>query len=130
MEEFKKTVNPEFFNRLDAAIVFHTLTREQNKKILELVLNQLNQRLAVKEMTLKLLDKAKDFLLEHGFEKNLGARPLKRAIQKYIEDPMAISMLESHFGRGTKVLVDWTGVDGDHLTFTYEKEIVVEGEKT
>ena len=118
MDEFKKTVTPEFFNRLDAIIVFRILTREENKKILDIVLDQVNKRLASKGLSLILSERSRDFLLDHGFDKNLGARPLKRAIQKYVEDPLATELLQGRFTEGHKIYVD---AESDHLTFQLEE---------
>ncbi len=119
MDEFKKTVNPEFFNRLDEVIVFHSLSKEHNKKILDLVLAEVNERLKNKNIVFELTEPAKDFLLEHGFDKNLGARPIRRAIQRYIEVPLSMDMLKNRFGEGSKILVD---AEKDQLTFNEAKE--------
>src|SRR4051812_44036327 len=115
-EELKNVFNPEFLNRLDDTIVFHPLTREHIAQIVSILLKDVRRRLAEEELTLKLTDAATDFLVKHGYEEQYGARPLKRAIQKYIEDPLSEKILVGEFTRGDELEVDVTSA-GDALEF-------------
>src|SRR5678809_716348 len=92
-DELKNVFNPEFLNRLDDVIVFHPLTREHISQIVSVLLKDVRKRLAEEELTLKLTDQATDFLVKHGYDEQYGARPLKRAIQKFIEDPLSEKIL-------------------------------------
>src|SRR5205085_965035 len=105
-EEVQRTFNPEFLNRLDDVIVFHPLTREHIALIVSVVLKELMVRLTEEELTLKLTDAATDFLVKHGYDEHYGARPLKRAIQRYIEDPLSEKILLGEFSRGDEIEVD------------------------
>src|SRR5439155_13472872 len=105
-EELKQVFNPEFLNRLDDTIVFHPLSREHIAQIVSIVLKDVRRRLAEEELTLKLTDAATDFLVKHGYEEQYGARPLKRAIQKFIEDPLSEKILVGEFARGDELEVD------------------------
>jgi ATP-dependent Clp protease ATP-binding subunit ClpC len=125
-EEIEKTFNPEFLNRLDEVIVFHPLDREQIKQIVDILARDIVKRLQERDLTVELSDEAKGFLADKGFNEKFGARPLKRAIQRYLEDPLSESILEGAFDRGTVIRIQ---VDGDALRFTSalrEKETVGE----
>jgi len=115
-DEIQKVFNPEFLNRLDDTIVFHPLSREHIGQIVRIVLNEVTTRLAEEELTLRLTDPATDFLVNHGYDEHYGARPLKRAIQRYIEDPLSEKILLGEFSRGDEIEVD-TAPDGDRLQF-------------
>jgi ATP-dependent Clp protease ATP-binding subunit ClpC len=115
-EEVQRTFNPEFLNRLDDVIVFHPLTREHIALIVSVVLKELMVRLTEEELTLKLTDAATDFLVKHGYDEHYGARPLKRAIQRYIEDPLSEKILLGEFSRGDEIEVD-AAPDGERLQF-------------
>jgi ATP-dependent Clp protease ATP-binding subunit ClpC len=115
-EEIQRTFNPEFLNRLDDVIVFHPLTREHIGRIVGVVLKELTGRLREEELTLRLTDAATDFLVRHGYDEHYGARPLKRAIQRYVEDPLSERILLGDFGRGDEIEVD-VAPDGDRLQF-------------
>jgi ATP-dependent Clp protease ATP-binding subunit ClpB len=97
---------PEFINRIDEVVVFHPLEREQIRKIADIQLDYLRKRLAERDLTLKITDKALDKISNTGFDPVYGARPLKRAIQNYIENPLAKEILEGKYGPGDTVLVD------------------------
>ena len=105
VEEINRAFNPEFINRLDDIIVFHPLSREQIAKIVENLLADVQERLVDEQLTLKLTDDAIDFLIEHGYDEKYGARPIKRAIQKYLEDPLSEKILLSEFSAGDEVAV-------------------------
>jgi ATP-dependent Clp protease ATP-binding subunit ClpC len=115
-EEVQRTFNPEFLNRLDDVIVFHPLTREHIGRIVGVVLREVTGRLAEEELTLRLTDAATDFLVRHGYDEHYGARPLKRAIQRYVEDPLSEKILQGEFGRGDEIEVD-AAAEGDKLSF-------------
>ncbi|MFI5207135.1 MAG: ATP-dependent Clp protease ATP-binding subunit [Gemmatimonadales bacterium] len=115
-EEINRTFNPEFLNRLDEVIVFHPLSREHIQKIVAIVLVELTSRLVEEELTLKLTESASDFLVNHGYDEHFGARPLKRAIQRYIEDPLSEKILVGDFAKGDEIEVD-TASDGERLQF-------------
>ena len=115
-EELQHVFNPEFLNRLDDTIIFHPLEREHIAKIVAIVLRDVGKRLADEELTLKLTDGAVDFLVTHGFDISYGARPLKRAIQRYIEDPLSEKILLAEFSRGDEIDVE-VAASGDKLEF-------------
>ena len=115
-DELKNVFNPEFLNRLDDVIVFHPLNREHISQIVSVLLKDVRKRLSEEELTLKLTDPATDFLVKHGYDEQYGARPLKRAIQKFIEDPLSEKILMGDFSRGDEIEVD-VAPDGDRLDF-------------
>jgi len=117
MEEVKKAFNPEFLNRLDDIIVFHPLTREDSRQILDLMLARVSKKLAAQALTVSLTDEAKGFLVEKGFDPNYGARPLQRSIQRLLEDPLAEDILSKKVAPGTSIFVDVAG-DGQKLVFS------------
>jgi len=115
-EELNHTFNPEFLNRLDDVIVFHPLSREHITKIVTILLKDVQKRLGDEELTLKLSDAATEFLVKNGFDEKYGARPLKRAIQKWIEDPLSEKILLAEFSKGDEIDVD-VAPDGEKLEF-------------
>lgn len=102
----KKTFAPEFLNRIDDIIVFNPLRKEDIAKIIDIELEKLYSRLTEMGYELELTKAAKEFITDKGFDKDFGARPLKRAIQKYIEDPMAEEIINSEISEGDKLLLD------------------------
>ncbi|HVX41527.1 MAG TPA: ATP-dependent Clp protease ATP-binding subunit [Gemmatimonadaceae bacterium] len=115
-DELKNVFNPEFLNRLDDTIVFHPLNREHISQIVDVLLKDVRKRLSEEELTLKLSDAATDFLVKHGYDEQYGARPLKRSIQKFIEDPLSEKILMGEFSRGDEIEVD-VAQDGERLEF-------------
>jgi len=115
-DEINKTFNPEFLNRLDDVIVFHPLTREHISQIVAILLKDVQKRLGEEELTLRLTPAATDFLVERGYDEHYGARPLKRAIQKYVEDPLSEKILVGEFARGDEIEVD-VAPDKERLAF-------------
>ena len=115
-DELKIVFNPEFLNRLDDTIVFHPLTREHIAQIVGVLLKDVRKRLSEEDLTLKLTDAATDFLVKHGYDENYGARPLKRAIQRFIEDPLSEKILVGEFSRGDELEVA-VSADGERLDF-------------
>src|SRR3712207_523266 len=106
MGELKKVFRPEFLNRIDDVIVFHKLQKDEIKQIVELLLRRIRESMAERELQLELAEDAKDFLVEKGWDPAMGARPLRRAIQRYIEDPLADFVLRSELEPGATVLVE------------------------
>jgi ATP-dependent Clp protease ATP-binding subunit ClpB len=113
-EMLRANFRPEFLNRVDEIIIFHALTKEEIEKIVEIQLAGLQRRLGARKLSIELTTVARAFLAEKGWDPVYGARPLKRAIQKNILDPLAMRVLQGEFADGDTVLVDR---DGDHLTF-------------
>ena len=97
---------PEFLNRVDDIIIFQPLGKEQLVKIIELRLEDVRRLLAERKISLELTDAAKDLLFTEGFDPNFGARPLKRAIQKMVQDPLALKILDGEVLHGDHVVVD------------------------
>ncbi|HOY27036.1 MAG TPA: AAA family ATPase, partial [Mesotoga sp.] len=119
LEEVKKTFRPEFLNRLDEIVVFHQLTKEQIKVIIDILMRDMRKRLKDKHLELVLTDKAQDFLVEEGFNPVYGARPLKRAIQKYVEDPLSEELLRGRFHEGDMITIE---LKNKLLVFTRKKD--------
>jgi ATP-dependent Clp protease ATP-binding subunit ClpC len=105
-EEVERAFNPEFLNRVDDTIVFHTLTEEEIGKIVHILLKEVRERLKEGELGLRLTDSAIQFLVEKGFDVKFGARPLRRAIQRYLEDPLSEKILLAEFAAGDEIEVD------------------------
>ena len=116
LEEVKKVFNPEFLNRVDELLVFHRLSHEELRLIVDVEVQQVIERLVEKEIELVLTEDTKNFLVEKGSDEEYGARPLRRAIQQYIEDPLSEKLLEGMFETGSRIEVH--PVDGkDELEF-------------
>jgi ATP-dependent Clp protease ATP-binding subunit ClpC len=113
-DELKRAFNPEFLNRVDDVIVFHPLTRAHMDQIVQILLGQLTDRLRAQDMTIDVSREAVEFLIAKGFDPALGARPLKRALQRYLEDPLSEAILKGALKGGRTVRVT---VAGDELTF-------------
>src|SRR5437870_8370194 len=111
---------PEFLNRVDDIIIFRPLGREQLVKIIELRLEDVRRLLADRKISIELTDAAKDLLFSEGFDPNFGARPLKRAIQKVIQDRLALKILDGEVLQGDHVVVD---AKGGKITFTVSKRV-------
>ena len=109
MGELKKVFRPEFLNRIDDVIVFHKLQKEEIKQIVELLLLRIRESMAERELQLELTEGAKDLLVDKGWDPSMGARPLRRAIQRYIEDPLADFVLREQLTPGATVVVDPDG---------------------
>jgi len=105
LEEVKRTFKPEFLNRLDDIIVFRPLTKEDLEKIVDIEIGFVSERLKEQKIELELTKEAKDFLIEKGFDPIFGARPLKRTIQRYIEDPLAQEIIAKRFKEGSRIKV-------------------------
>jgi ATP-dependent Clp protease ATP-binding subunit ClpC len=120
MGELKKVFRPEFLNRIDEVIVFHKLQKEEITQIVELLLRRIRESMAERDLSLNLSEDAKDFLVEKGFDPAMGARPLRRAIQRYIEDPLADFVLRAELMPGGTVMVDKAaeGDEGPEVTLS------------
>jgi ATP-dependent Clp protease ATP-binding subunit ClpB len=105
-EALRDTFRPEFLNRIDEIVEFHALSREQLGSIVELQLARLRDRLVERGLSLELTDEAKETIAEAGWDPTYGARPLKRAIQRLVENPLALRLLEGEFDEGDTVRVD------------------------
>ena len=133
-DELKKHFRPEFLNRIDEIVVFHQLTREQIVEMVELLVGRVEKALAAKDMGIEITDKAKALLAQRGFDPVLGARPLRRTIQREVEDAMSEKILFGELGAGEIVTVDvegWDGeskdTDGASFTFTPRPKPLPEG---
>jgi ATP-dependent Clp protease ATP-binding subunit ClpB len=113
-EALQASFKPEFLNRIDEIIIFHNLTQEQIGDIVDIQMKRLELRLAEMNMELVLSDEARTFLAEKGFDQIYGARPLRRAIQRYIENPLSMEILQGSISEGTKLRAD---VEGDRIVF-------------
>jgi ATP-dependent Clp protease ATP-binding subunit ClpC len=120
----RKAFSPEFLNRLDDVIVFNSLDRQHLHQIIDLVLKSVFNRITNLGFQIELTEKAKDFLSEKGYDPQYGARPLHRAIQKYLEDPIAEEILKGEFKEGDIIEVDYSG-EGENLSFKVKTEEAV-----
>jgi ATP-dependent Clp protease ATP-binding subunit ClpB len=107
MAEMRHHFRPEFLNRVDDIITFHSLSQEDLVRIVEIQLGHLRHLLAERKLTLELTEAAKQHLAEAGYDPTFGARPLKRAIQRELQDPLALALLEGRFGEGDTIRVDF-----------------------
>ena len=123
LAELKRTFRPEFLNRVDGVMVFKALTREEIKQIVDLELNKVRERLEEQQIELEVSDAAKEHLAQEGYDTNFGARPLKRVIQRLVEDPLSEGLLAGEFQEGDTVLADLE--DGEVKLHVVEK--VAEG---
>jgi ATP-dependent Clp protease ATP-binding subunit ClpB len=115
-ESLKNFFRPEFLNRIDETIVFHMLTKDQLKAIVEIQLGDMTRRLKEKKYDIELTDEAKSLVMEEGFDPAFGARPLKRVIQQRIENPLAANIIQGNFGEGDRIKIS-----ADQHKFTFEK---------
>jgi ATP-dependent Clp protease ATP-binding subunit ClpB len=121
--DLEATFRPEFLNRIDEIVAFQSLSQEQLAEIVELQVAGLRRRLAERRIDLELTDGAKRLLVEHGFDPAYGARPLKRTVQREVENPLAMKVLSGEIGEGDTVLVD---VEGDEITLGVRRQVTEE----
>jgi ATP-dependent Clp protease ATP-binding subunit ClpC len=114
LEQVKKTFKPEFLNRVDDIIVFHPLTKDDLFNIIDIEVGEVKKRMSEQNIAIELTKEAKQFLIEKGFDPVFGARPLKRTIQRFLEDPLAEEMISGKFKKGAKVKIK---AKVDHLEF-------------
>jgi ATP-dependent Clp protease ATP-binding subunit ClpB len=115
-EALRAHFKPEFLNRIDETIVFHQLDRAHFHRIVDIQLERVKALLVERRIQLEVTDEAKDLLAERGYDPHYGARPLKRVIQRMLQDPLAMKILEGEFPEGSKVRVD-ARVSGEALEF-------------
>ncbi len=120
-DALRRHFRPEFLNRIDEIIIFHTLTLEQVKEIVDLQMKEIADRLGEHEIKIELTDTARSWLAEEGYDPPFGARPLRRTLQKYVESPLSVKLLSGEFKSGDTVIVDYNKEVG--LTFT-KKEVL------
>ena len=111
MAEVRKTFRPEFINRIDDIIVFHELNEEQLAKVVDLLIKDLQKRLEDRKLTVKISDAARSWIVKAGYDPAFGARPMRRAIEQYVESPLANLLLKGEFKEGDTILVD-SGIEG------------------
>ncbi|MCL4860581.1 MAG: AAA family ATPase, partial [Caldilineaceae bacterium] len=114
-EVLRTHFRPEFLNRVDEIVIFHALQRGQLKSIIEIQLGRLRTLLKERGITMELTDKAKELIVQEGYDPAFGARPLKRVLQHKVADPLALQLLEGRIESGDHILVD---AIGNELTFT------------
>jgi ATP-dependent Clp protease ATP-binding subunit ClpC len=115
MEVIEKAFRPEFLNRLDDVIVFKHLNKEDLKQVIDLELSKVRERLLERGLKLELTDAAKEFIIRKGSNTDYGARPLRRAVENYIEDPLAEELLKGEFQGTDRILVDGIRDDNDKV---------------
>lgn len=113
-ESLKRTFRPEFLNRIDEIIVFHALTREQVRQIIDLQMRDIQSRLQEQNITVELSPAAKDWIAEKGYDPQYGARPLRRTLQRHVESPLSVKLLRGEIAAGEHVVVD---LEGDNIVF-------------
>ncbi len=118
LEEVKRTFRPEFVNRIDEVVVFHKLTKKHVEDIIDILLKDIRKRLSERQIVLELSDEVKEFLVSAGYDETYGARPLKRAIQKYIEDPLAEELIRGSIENDSVVVAE---IENEKIVF--EKKI-------
>jgi ATP-dependent Clp protease ATP-binding subunit ClpC len=124
MEEAKRVFKPEFLNRLDDLIVFHTLTKPDLVRIVDLEVQKVTARVRTKDIHLTLDQSAHEFLIEKGYDPAYGARPMRRAVERYLEDPLAEEILRGNIKQGDIVEVS---SEGGKLTFRAPAEPAAAG---
>jgi len=124
MDALRAHFRPEFINRVDDIIIFHALTREQMRTIIDIQLRGLVKRLEDRKIHVELTGKAKDVIIEEGYDPTYGARPLKRTIQRRVLDPLAMRVLQGEFREGDRVVID---ASAGELSFTKAEQDTLVG---
>ncbi|MDH4300211.1 MAG: ATP-dependent Clp protease ATP-binding subunit, partial [Dehalococcoidia bacterium] len=114
----KRTFRPELLNRIDDVIIFHPLTEEHLRSIVDLLIREVERRLAERKIKLDVNEEAKAWLVQKGYDPIYGARPLRRAIQRYVENPISTKILQGEFKEGDTVAI---GLQEDNLSFAARK---------
>jgi ATP-dependent Clp protease ATP-binding subunit ClpC len=120
MDEAKKTFKPEFLNRLTEIVIFRPLAKESMRSIVDLELGKLSDRLLEKKLKIRISDEVKEFLIEKGYDKKLGARPLRRAVEKYLEDRLAEELLAGNLRKSKPIQVLLDEDEEDQINFVQE----------
>ncbi|PKC50508.1 negative regulator of genetic competence ClpC/MecB, partial [Rhizophagus irregularis] len=120
LEELKKAFRPEFLNRIDEMIVFHSLEKDELKEIISLMATSLTKRLKEQDIELELTDAALEKIAQEGYDPQYGARPLRRSLQKHVEDRLSEELLKGNVSKGQQVIFDY--VDGEFVI--RQKDIV------
>jgi len=121
MAALKENFRPEFLNRIDEIIIFNYLGKPEIKKIVDLELEKVAERLKSKKIEIQATESAKEFLAERGFDQNLGARPLKRVIQKQVLDPLSLKIVSGEVKEGERVMVD---LEEGKIKFLTPKDLI------
>jgi ATP-dependent Clp protease ATP-binding subunit ClpC len=119
MSELKRFFRPEFLNRVDEIVVFHSLTREEINSIFDIMFEEVSERLEERKIHLEITPKAKAYLIDKGYDVKFGARPMRRVIQKEIEDQLSMEILKNRFKEGDTITV---GIKGDKINFRLKKK--------
>jgi len=120
-DTLRDSFRPEFLNRIDEIVIFNYLRKEQIKNIVDLELSKVEKRLAAKEIKIDISEKAKELLVKEGFDPNLGARPLKRVIQRLILDPLSIKIVTGEISAGSRILID---ANKDKIIFEIPRQML------
>jgi ATP-dependent Clp protease ATP-binding subunit ClpC len=126
--ELKRMFNPEFLNRVDEIVVFHSLTREHLRLILEVMVQEIQKQLTEQKIGLEVTKEAREMLIEQGYDEKYGARPLRRTLQKMVEDPLSVDILKGRFKAGATVVVDCK--DGKTVVFRPKRARAPDNKKT
>ena len=118
--DLEHTFRPEFLNRVDEIIIFHPLSREHVRRIVDLQMREIEERLSGQGLSITLTEPARDWLAQKGYDVNLGARPLRRTLQREVESPLALRLLKGEFKSGDTVHVD---VSGEQMVFVREPNL-------
>ena len=121
MDEAKKSFKPEFLNRLTEIVIFRPLAKESMSSIVDLELEKVSNRLKDKKLKIEVSDEAKEFLIEKGYDEKLGARPLRRAVEKYLEDTLAEELLSGNLRKNKPITVVLSDDDEKGLCFEQKK---------
>jgi len=130
LEQVKNLFNPEFLNRVDELVVFRHLNRKDMLKIIDIVIEEMLQKVANRNINIELTKGAKEFIAEHAFDPVYGARPLKRTIQKFVEDPIAEELLKGNFSDNSSIRVKKKGEDLEFIEVGKENKSIDTDEST
>jgi ATP-dependent Clp protease ATP-binding subunit ClpC len=119
MGEVKRAFNPEFINRIDEIVVFHNLDKTHLAQIFDLMVKEISDRLVEQKITISVKKKAREFLIDKGFDEKFGARPLRRLLQKEVEDPLSLEILKGRFGAGDAIDIE---LRADKISFRKQEQ--------
>ena len=121
LSALKDSFRPEFLNRIDDIVIFNFLSKSEIKKIVNLELDKVVKRLKKKDIDIRIEEPVKDFIAEKGFDSNLGARPLKRVIQKKILDPLSLKIISGEFEKNKRIIIDF---QNNKIIFLRAKDLI------